>query len=526
VSRRTLVRLAVGTIALAVALTGWLLFAPTQLGGTTSYALIEGSSMEPLLERGDLVLLQEREGYRVGDVAAYHSDKLDRLVLHRIVGVEDGGFAFKGDANHFRDVETPAVDEIGGELWVTIPYAGSLLAWLATPTHAALAVGALTALLVPGGAGFGLRDSGRGRRGAGRGTTPWLSAESAGSGQRIAAVAAAALAVGALGLAFVSLGRPDSHVVTVPRLYDNRGSFSYDAAVPADGVYPTGRIETGDAVFLRLAHRLSVAFSYRVSGIDPSSVAGTAGFAARLSDGEGWSRDIVLQTPQPFAGGAATVAGVIDLQELRHEIGRFERLTGVDPAGYTLTLLPRVELESGARRAVFAPELRLRLDDSRLAPDSSGPAGGRPIFDVTEPVSGPRAVPGEIGILGRSLEVATARRMAAVLGIAAVLATLLAIALARASRRDGEAGLIAARHGGRLVPVDRLDLVDRRLVDVGTIDDLVTLAEHYGRPILYECRGDAHTYAVEEQGTVYRYRTAGGEELADLGIAASGARAR
>src|SRR5258705_12620813 len=74
---------AVGGLAAVAA--AWLMLAPIGFGGSTGYALVVGSSMEPRIQRGDLVLVRQSAGYGVGDVVAYRSAVLGRTVLHRIV---------------------------------------------------------------------------------------------------------------------------------------------------------------------------------------------------------------------------------------------------------------------------------------------------------------------------------------------------------------------------------------------------------------------------------------------------------
>ena len=75
-----------GTVAAFAALAlAWTFFAPTQLGGGTSYAIIVGSSMEPKLHRGDLAVVRKQRVYRAGDVVMYESRELGSKVLHRIV---------------------------------------------------------------------------------------------------------------------------------------------------------------------------------------------------------------------------------------------------------------------------------------------------------------------------------------------------------------------------------------------------------------------------------------------------------
>ena len=75
--------------ACALALVGclWFLFAPSALGGSTSYVVTDGVSMEPRFHAGDLALVRSGGDYRVGQIVAYHNRQLGTVVLHRIVAL-------------------------------------------------------------------------------------------------------------------------------------------------------------------------------------------------------------------------------------------------------------------------------------------------------------------------------------------------------------------------------------------------------------------------------------------------------
>jgi signal peptidase len=67
--RRHPVRWTVGLLAPIVLL---FLFAPTTVGGVTSYVIVSGSSMEPTFSEGDLVVVREGS-YEIGDVVAFET---------------------------------------------------------------------------------------------------------------------------------------------------------------------------------------------------------------------------------------------------------------------------------------------------------------------------------------------------------------------------------------------------------------------------------------------------------------------
>lgn len=137
--RRALLLLA-GAGALALA---WLTAGPSQLGGPVSYAIVSGSSMEPNLHRGDLVVVRAARAYDAGDVVAYRTDN-GATVLHRVIGRAGAGYLVQGDNNSWVDPYQPTEDNIVGRLRWRIPTVGRLLDWLREPLPFSVTVGLLS----------------------------------------------------------------------------------------------------------------------------------------------------------------------------------------------------------------------------------------------------------------------------------------------------------------------------------------------------------------------------------------------
>jgi signal peptidase I len=156
-------RYLMGAAALALTVATWLFFAPQRLGGPVSYLVVSGSSMEPMLSRGDLVLVRDSDDYRERDVVAYRSHDLGRIVVHRLVGQHAGHFVLKGDNNDWLDADRPASSDLVGKLWLRVPRAGRLLVRLREPRSTAPFLGGLAAI----GLGFGV-GRGRGHQGPSR----------------------------------------------------------------------------------------------------------------------------------------------------------------------------------------------------------------------------------------------------------------------------------------------------------------------------------------------------------------------
>jgi hypothetical protein len=87
----------------------------------------------------------------------------------------------------------------------------------------------------------------------------------------------------------------------------------------------------------------------------------------------------------------------------------------------------------------------------------------------------------------------------------ALLAALAGLCVAAKRRRASELTRILSRYGAWIVPINS-PLVCPKIVDVSSMDALVRLAEHYERAILHEEQGRSHSFALEEDGTLFRYR--------------------
>jgi len=510
--RRSLSRASIAGLLGAVALGAvWIFFGPAQLGGSTSYAVVVGSSMEPLLHRGDLAIVRTGGTYAPGDVVLYKSDEFGANVLHRIESVQGERFALKGDNNGFLDSERPLESQIVGELWLNVPEVGRVTGWMQEPVHSASVVGLATLLALGGGVGFGRVR----RRRSGRDDGSRSSSSSPSSGnpldlQPLALGAGALLALGAL-LAFAAFTHPTTRSDTLPEAYVHQGKFDYSAEVPANVVYPDGRVATGEPIFLKLVPRLRIAFAYQLQSKLPVRGVGRIGLIARLSDGRGWEQRIVLAPKRAFRGGEASIAGTLDLRRVQTLLERMRDLTGSSQAAYSLTILPAVSLKGRAGdellETTFAPALGFDLGDLRLQPDLDGSGEGVSPFAPREAGTGTHVVANELSLGALEVPVETARWLSLIGLAAGLLLGLLALGALRRRYHGTESERIAARYGHLLLPITARPQDWSRITDLADMESLVRLAERHDRMILQLHERGESSYVVEEGAGVYRYRT-------------------
>ena len=118
---------------------------------------IESGSMEPMLERGDLIIVKRESDYNVGDVVTFYLPHRKEYITHRVVRIENSMYYTKGDANDVEDSYGLLLKDISGKYKYKIGYLGFGVIFLRTVT------GVVTCIVVPSSLLLGiiLSDFGR-----------------------------------------------------------------------------------------------------------------------------------------------------------------------------------------------------------------------------------------------------------------------------------------------------------------------------------------------------------------------------
>jgi len=515
-TRRTATGIAAFVVIFAALAAAWAVLAPSELGGSTRYVILDGTSMEPSLHAGDLAVVRRQESVEKGDVVLYDHPNLRAQVLHRVVRDGGGRYVLKGDNNDFLDDVRPTAREIEGQLWFSLPHVGSAIVWARQPLHAGLIVFVLAFLALGGRAAVARTRRPNPARGIAAAAPSERRATSRpdGAAQVVLGIGLAGLAVFTL-LAVASLSRPSTRAETVPDAYAHVGSFSYGAPVEESDVYPDGLVDTGESVFLQLVPALDVAFDYRLEAKDPVDVHGAVELTAVLSDGAGWARRIPIGEPTEFDGTTARATGSLDLAALGGIVDELRSLTGSGTTTFALAILAGVDLRGRVGdepiRQTFSPELPLLLDTVSVRPNVS--AGDSAIFSARRGETITVRSPSSLSIGRVRLSVANAQRLA-LLGL--VIATLISVAgaaLLGRARSGGEPSQIASLFGDRMITISGLPATESGSVtELDDAESLYRVAEHYDRVVLHWREGRKHVYQVDDGASVYRYRVGIGPE--------------
>jgi signal peptidase I len=533
--RHPLKKLLATALGLIVMGSLWFYFAPTPLGGSTSYVVTHGISMEPRFHTGDLAIVRSEPSYHVGEIVAYHNKMLHTVVLHRIVGREGGRYVFKGDNNNFIDPEHPRASQLMGALWIHIAGGGKRLQSLKSPLRAGLLV-AIGMLLLTGGV-FARRRRRRLRdRRAGGGAPRAPRSLPPGASEPAVAILAVGVVVllPFLMLALLAFSRAPStrHSIQIP--YTQSGTLSYSADTSPNPAYPDGVAKTGEPLFTKLVNDVNLRFDYAFATKARHSLAGKGSFLLLVTANDGWHRTLPLGSPIYFKGAHATITGTLSLSSLLELTRRIQAATRVE-GSYEFAVVPSVltsgNVEGVPLRASFSPAIQFSIesneinleggggsvsDESQLlaGTDKRGAAGALPP-ELTPSTSG--ATTGEQSTpltlaLGPWHPSVSAARTLALTAIGIILAALLAIlallqpllALLRPLRDESTS--IQARYGRMIVPVAHVSrLPGDAVIDVSDMESLVKIAEHYDRSILREEASDGDAYWVTDESGQFRY---------------------
>ncbi len=522
-------------LALLVLGTAWFYLAPTQLGGSATYVVTHGSSMEPRFHTGDLAIVRSQSSYHVGEIVAYHNHELHTIVLHRIIGRDGDRYIFKGDNNNFVDPERPLAGQLMGALWIHIPGAGVRLQSIRSPA----VMGGLIfvgLLLLTGGA-FTQRRRRRHRQQRAGGS---IMDSSPRLPQRPGEPAVAVLSIGLLALlpflalALLAFNRPTTkrHAVNIP--YKQSGRLAYSAHEAPAPAYPAGRASTGEPLFTNVLHAVAVRFDYHFASTAPHAVAGKASLSARITSTSGWHTTLALGAPTHFRGDHALVTGTLDLGSVVALMKNVETTTKVRSTD-AFTITPHVDADGrvghAPLKATFAPEIKFTVVEGEIKPQATGESSGATASAVTGSssssgssaanqfapsssgsVTANQTEPASLslGIVRPSVAMVRTVALGAIAIIIGVLLATLALLRAKiapfAPRQRDEAARILARYRHLIVPVARVwPLPGVPVIDVADMDALARISEHYDRSILYEVSDQGHAFWVADESGQFRF---------------------
>lgn len=95
--------------------------------------------MEPNICSGELIVISEKENYKIGDIVTY-IDEENFMITHRILEIDSKKFISKGDANNIKD-ESCEINKIQGKVIYHSKVLGFFILYLLKPICVLYATG-------------------------------------------------------------------------------------------------------------------------------------------------------------------------------------------------------------------------------------------------------------------------------------------------------------------------------------------------------------------------------------------------
>jgi signal peptidase I len=508
VANRRWIRVALYAAVLALALLAWVVLLPAKYGGWVSYLIIDGTSMEPVFHRGDLVVLREGKEYRVGDAVAYFEPELDSYVYHRIVSIDRGYFSLQGDNNDWIDTYRPVSEEIIGKEWMHLPRVGEIAQRLSLPIKLALVTGLGSVI----GVVQKKKVRSPSRRNLGMFTRQILERtlqKNLGIKMEEIMMILGTLALVSFILGIFAYMSPVWRTVSREIPYTQQGEFSYSGEAPSD-VYESNRIRSGDPLFLQLVCRIQAGFEYRFIGEGAEGLAGKYTLYAQINTPSGWKRKVILQPEQSFQGDTYQARTELDVCQFDRLIEEVNRSTGISESRYWVDLVAETSLSGKLQekdfQADFTPKLTFMSDRLHLWLEE-GDSDDRPLFvSAEDSIPDPYQEVNTLPFLNLRLGIPLARLLS-VMGMGLSISTMIFLnKYYRGTAADDRDRAIRMKYGHMLVDVQGKNLLPSgTLLEVSSVDDLAKLAEKYDSMILHSTDGQFQGYLVQGNGLTYRF---------------------
>jgi signal peptidase I len=463
---------------------------PVSAGGQFGYVTTHGISMEPRFHTGDLAVVHPVSEYRVGDITAYHNRMLHTIVLHRIVAIDGDRYTFKGDNNSWLDQERPVRSQLIGTLVLRVPHGGVWLRRLISPPALGLAA---FALLATGAAASRRRRRKRrmSRHAASRRRTHTATA----ARENVRPVAAMAAVVVTSALATLAWTHPETRLVQHKVVQNNSIALSYSANVKPTPVYDSTTVSAPTPVFRNVTDTVALHFRYQGA---PAKLR----LDATLTTPGGWTSTVPLASTRAFTAHTYTTTVPLNLDVFDRRARAASRITGLPATPLTITVVPRVTDRAGH---TFAPQFPFTLTPLAL---TAPPAPSGLTASGTTSATESRRTQASLNLLRRHVSVHDARLLTLSLLAAALLAAAALLVTARFRGSRTEADEIQRRWAELLLDVQPMPTpAGRPVVDVPGFASLVRLAQRYELLVLHWTRSGVHTYIVQDDATVFRYRT-------------------
>ncbi len=503
----------IGSLVVATVAIVCVRFAPTNLGGSTTYVSTHGTSMSPRFHAGDLAVVQPVGKYHVGDIAAYHSTTLrDAIVLHRIIAINDGHVTFKGDNNNFVDPDHPTVGQLVGRLAIRVPRGGIIRASLARPV---VLFPILVILLTCATTGVQRKRRRKARAISNGRLQARPSAPRANPRRRLGVVVPVAASVATAGFLVAAVAVwniPQSEAATTHETYRQSLSLGYSGKAPKGTAYPDGRITTGDPVFTRLVTRVDVDLDYAFSSDAAGrNLRGTYQVMMNVESPTGLSRSLPLTPTRRFTGAHWHAGSRLDLDRVRALETQFSEETGLATSQATISVAALVRVNGDLAHTSFSDTVKakmgLQLDADKMITSAGADAPGTTRRNGSVATAAVRT--GELSLWRLHLSAQTARIALLALFALALAAAATVLSTDRCRVALGEVDAIMRRHGRLLIAVSAVPPAgDRVEVHVESMRALALLAEAHEHPIVHAEMSGRHRFALSTDSTVYCYETA------------------
>lgn len=99
-------------------------------GTPISFFILQGDSMQPAYQDGDLIVAEPARDVKIGEVIVFQEPCHNKIIIHRVIHQDSLGYITHGDANSGPDLYPVPYDATQGKVWIRIPKIGHVIQFI------------------------------------------------------------------------------------------------------------------------------------------------------------------------------------------------------------------------------------------------------------------------------------------------------------------------------------------------------------------------------------------------------------
>lgn len=294
-------------------------------------------------------------------------------------------------------------------------------------------------------------------------------------------------------------------------------SYDYKATITPNILYPNGgTVKVGTTIFKKITTAIPVTMKSVIHSQNQVIAKGTHETKLVIKAGDIWERTFPLEQKQTFEQKGTEIAVLastykIDLEKIQPFITQVENETGIQPAQYTLEVVPNIlgTIRYAGKERDFQVQDKLVFqysnEDIILASGKS--------FTSTMPFTKAQITTNTFNLFGLTLPLNPVRIISTLLSILFLITIIFAYRNGKTNYKAPIASQmerINKKYGNRIIPVSqKINIAQKSIITLDSFKSVIKIADERELPVLFykDKHQEIGIYFIIDGDYLYSYET-------------------